>query len=84
MGSLFTSTALVFSSLFNTMAFAQELNFHGYRKFLMNSHQGTGAKLSIQTTCTTAKGQTYRVGEKNYDTCLNSAKTQLDQKQLAR
>jgi len=57
-------------------AFAQDLNFSEYRKFLMNGNQqNSGKKFAVQTTCTTGSGQTYRVGESGYDTCLASLKS---------
>lgn len=69
--------------LFGSMAFAQDLNFQEYRKFLMQGNQGSGAKMAIQTTCTTTTGQTYRIGEKGYDTCLAAIKNQHTMKELS-
>jgi hypothetical protein len=82
MKSMFIAMVLVFSGLFSSMTLAQDLNFQEYRKFLMNGNQGTGSKMAIQTTCTTTAGQTYRVGEKDYDTCLIATKDRMNQKQL--
>src|SRR5262245_15015380 len=78
MKSLFVEIIVLFSS----MSFAQGLNFSEYRKFLMNGSKGSGSKLAIQTTCTTTTGQTYRIGETGYDTCLASLKNQQEMKQL--
>lgn len=69
--------------LFGSAVFAQELNFQEYRKFLMQGNQGGSKKLAIQTTCTTSDGKIFRVGEKDYDTCLNSLRVANDQKQLS-
>ncbi|HEY8272261.1 MAG TPA: hypothetical protein VIG33_15325 [Pseudobdellovibrionaceae bacterium] len=83
MKSIFMGIILLFSSLFNSLALAQDLNFQEYRKFLMSGTQSVGTKMAIQTTCTTSTGQTYRVGEKGYDTCLNTVKDQFNKKHLA-
>lgn len=78
-GSFLVLSSL-FGSLYSSVALAQDLNFQEYRKFLMNGSQngtqGAGIKMAIQTTCTTATGQTYRVGEKAYDQCLKAAKSE--------
>lgn len=50
---------------------AQDINFQEYRKFLM-SGDTANKKVAIQTTCTTADGEVYRIGEKSYDACLNA------------
>lgn len=68
--------------LFGAASFAQDLNFTEYRKFLMNGSKTPGGKMAIQTTCTTTTGQTYRIGETGYDTCLTSLKNQHEMKQL--
>lgn len=78
-GRLFIGCVLLLSSY----AFAQDLNFQEYRKFLMQGNQANSKKMAIQTTCTTADGKTYRIGEKQYDTCLGSLKAEQDQKQLS-
>jgi hypothetical protein len=70
---------LIFSGV---IAKAQDLKFDEYRRFLMSGNQ-TNKKMAIQTTCTTAAGQTYRVGEKGYDTCLADVKKSNDQKQTS-
>lgn len=77
MKSLFVGLVLFSSST----VMAQDLNFQEYRKFLMQGN-GAGKKMAIQTTCTSAEGQVYRIGEKGYDTCLSGVKAQHDQKQL--
>lgn len=41
-----------------------------------------GKKLAIQTSCTTATGTTYRIGEKGYDTCLNSVESSIKTREL--
>jgi hypothetical protein len=82
MKSMFIGMILVCGGLFSSMALAEDLNFQQYRKFLMSGNQGAGTKMAIQTTCTNTTGQTYRVGEKGYDTCLNAVKAEFDQKQL--
>lgn len=79
MKSLFVGIIVLSSS----MAFAQaDLNFTEYRKFLMSGSKASGQKMTIQTTCTTETGQTYRIGETGYDTCLAAVKNQHDMKQL--
>jgi hypothetical protein len=79
MKSLFVGVIVLFGS----MSFAQDLNFSEYRKFLMNGSKTSGSKVAIQTTCTSATGQTYRIGETGYDTCLAAVKNQHDMKQLS-
>lgn len=79
MKSLFVGIIFFVGSL----AFAQELNFKEYRRFLMNGTQGNGPKMAIQTTCTTSNGQVHRVGEKGYDTCLASIKNTKTEKESA-
>lgn len=80
MKSLFVGIIVLFSS----MAFAQaDLNFSEYRKFLMNGTKTSGQKMAIQTTCTTTTGQTYRIGETGYDTCLSTVKHEQAMKQLS-
>lgn len=63
-----------------SVAFAQDLNFKEYRRFLMNGTEGKGPKMAIQTTCTTASGQVHRIGDKGYDTCLASIKNTANEK----
>ncbi|WP_413288606.1 hypothetical protein [Bdellovibrio sp. HCB337] len=83
MGFLFKLVTISCVSLLSTSALAQELNFQEYRKFLMQGNQQSGGKkMAIETTCTTPEGQTYRIGEKEYDTCLNGIKAAHNQKQL--
>lgn len=53
-------------------AFAQDLNFNQYRKFLMSGNN-TSRRLAIETTCTNSTGQTFKIGEKSYDLCLIEA-----------
>jgi len=60
-------------------AFAQDLNFNQYRKFLMSGNN-TPKNLAIQTTCTNSTGQTFKIGEKGYDLCLTEASSNLKQK----
>lgn len=82
MKSLFVGCSITCVILFSSMAFAQDLNFSEYRKFLMNGTKTGGQKMAIQTTCTTTTGQTYRIGETGYDTCLATLKNQQEMKQL--
>ncbi|MBK9323684.1 MAG: hypothetical protein IPM97_12195 [Bdellovibrionaceae bacterium] len=69
------STILVFASA----AFAQDLNFDQYRKFLMNGSKSSKG-FAIQTTCTNSAGQTFKIGEKNYDLCLTEISSQSKHK----
>ncbi len=79
---LFFSVLLGVTVQLSSLAFAQDLNFSEYRKFLMNGSKAAGGKVAIQTTCTTTAGQTYRIGETGYDTCLATLKNQAEMKQL--
>jgi hypothetical protein len=79
---LFVQVLLGIGVLFSSLSFAQDLNFSEYRKFLMNGSKTSGGKMAIQTTCTTTTGQTYRIGETGYDTCLTALKNQHEMKQL--
>lgn len=63
-------------------AFAQDLDFQGYRKFLM-SGDPANKKLAIQTTCTSAEGEVFRIGQAGYDDCLNEVRRSLKEKQSA-
>lgn len=57
------------------LARAQDLNFQDYKRFLLQgAQQGSNAKMAITTTCKNAAGETFRIGDKGYDTCMNSLK----------
>ena len=64
--------------LLNSLAFAQDLNFQDYKRFLMSGSQTNGKKLALQTSCTNAAGKSYRIGDKGYDACLNATKNKDD------
>lgn len=76
MKSLFTGRVIAsvcFVALAGSLAQAQDLNFQDYRKFLMQGQGSSSSKkMAIQTSCTTKEGNTYRIGEKGYDTCLSA------------
>lgn len=71
---------LVLSIGASISAHADDLDFDGYRKFLMSGNTGS-KKLAIQSTCTSAEGAVYRVGEAGYDSCLNTARAAAESKQ---
>lgn len=83
MKSLFVGSLIGVFVLLGSSAFAQDLNFQEYRKFLMSGTQGANKKMAIQTTCTSTSGQSYHIGETGYDTCLAAIKSQQDAKQLS-
>lgn len=72
----FIATSLLALVVQTAQAQVQDLNFQDYKRFLLQGAQtGSHTKTAITTTCRNSDGETFRIGDKGYDACLNEVKS---------